>query len=205
MNYLTYVKPLKDAGKNNAQTADILASITLRKIGTVDLKKYLTDSGWWENSPNGEFGGLHNAYNDTTNLNANQIEALGRLWSVAFDASNDNAGTELRLRKNGVATNAQPCLQLKRALDASLTHGHIGAQSEIDDFYDLGGGLLFPTAVEQDVADSEAAYNAQLAEQARVAEIEVVESDVMNGFVNPAKSDGTTDGATLRADIKANL
>lgn len=203
MDYLTDIKPLEDAGKTDAETAEILATITNGPISPHAAKLHLRDAELWEATPTGYDGKFQVAFEDATHITAT-IKSLTNLWSAVFTDAADTVETELAIRPNGVARGSQQCLHLFKALGRILNKSQVD-QADIDDFYNVGGGLKYPGAVEQDVIDSRAAYQAELDEAGRQVSIEAVRANIENTWINPALSDGVSTAAEVIAAIKAGL
>jgi hypothetical protein len=193
IDYLTQVKPLEDAGFDDTQIAEIIASATVSAIPIADLENFLDFEALAKR--NAITASWEGVLPDEITNNAFGLSAG---LSQLFNHLNKHRSTV-------VDTTVQPW-----AVDAKdLTNGLLAAglitQAQLDAFYALGGGRPNSSVVVQDVVDSRNSYNAEQAEIARQDSIRTLQAEIENTYINPAIADGVSDEATVRAAIKAGL
>lgn len=202
-DYIKFIIDFENAGVTDEDIASTLSSITANPIESKVARAYFRDSEWWQQTPIGFEGKLQLAY-DASNQSAANLKVLKRLWDAAFSNSVDDCETTLIRNKQGKVRKSQPAEPLFKVLGRLVNRGEVET-SEVDGFYALGGGLLFPALTEADIAASRAAYQAEQVELARVQSIDSFQAMLENTWIEVAKTDGMTTAEQLRALIKAGL
>lgn len=145
----------------NEDAASAIKAVTESDILVTDATTWMrTELLWYWSAPNVMSGAIQNGLNDGTLVDL--AEALGELWSSLFGQSatvlQTNNSTEIAGRIysgwNG------------------LVFAGVATAEQMDQFYTLGGGLLFPNCTAADVQEAKdakaAADAAAAAEEARL-------------------------------------
>jgi hypothetical protein len=205
-DYLTYVKPFEDVGKDDAWITQALEGMSATDIAAVDLYDFLRDEELWRNTPGGLVGSLQTAWtNKDYPAEPTTTKTLEQIFGVAFDGLAEKLHTTLEYRpKNPTVPKG---VQFGRSLYLALVRLEptYVSTTQIDELYDLGGGRPFAGIVEADIVTSRAEYAADQAEQERVEGIIALRSEIDATWLSVFETDGTTDAATARAAIKAGL
>lgn len=207
-------KPYIDNGDTPADIADDLSHMTVSPITSKVIREFLIDEQLWYESPNGWGGNFHVAFSDITiPANAATTKSLELMWQTAFQGAKDDLQTTTQVRPNGNAKGFQPGPRLIKTMYRLLNRNSVAVssfkyltQSQLDDFFALGGGLMYPEGVtEAEVNAAIAAKADQDAEIVRQQTIESVRANIENTWINPAISDGVSTAADVAAAIKAGL
>lgn len=169
MDYLTEIKPFEDLGKDDVWIAELLSGLTSSNIKAVDLFDLFREQGLWANTPNGYSGDLQDAWGDPANATpALTLKVMGALWSIVFDGVAEQVWTTIEYRPNNtlIPKGTQFARNLNLTLDRLKSNGDL-TQAQIDDLYELAGGLKYPGTIEQNVIDARVAW--QAAEVERIA------------------------------------
>ena len=151
----------------NEDAANAIKAVTESDILVTDATTWMrTELLWYWSAPNVMSGAIQNGLNDGTLVDL--AEALGELWSSLFGQSatvlQTNNSTEIAGRIysgfNG------------------LVFAGVATAEQMDQFYTLGGGLLFPNCTAADVQEAKdleaeriALEQAELERQQRSAEL----------------------------------
>ena len=182
------------------QVKDKLETLTAFDPTVKAIHSFLANRNLWEEYPEGMSGALENirqAADPATKALLNELySGIFRAFSETVSLhSNHIEGDDLTAQ--GVAE------QFHLGWSSLVAAGAL-PQATMDDFYELGGGLMFEGITEQNVIDARAAYQASLDKQANDDALDALLATIANDFIEPGKTNGD-DVATVTAAIKAGL
>ena len=124
----------------NVESAAIIKTVAVNDVAVADATTFMrTNLLWYWSAPDVMSGAIQIALDDGTL--ADLAEALGELWSSLFGQSASilhvNSNTEVAVR-------------IHTGWVGMITSGVV-SQLEMDSFYSLGGGLMFPNCTAEDV------------------------------------------------------
>lgn len=127
----------------NEDAANAIKAVTESDIVVADATTWMrTELLWYWSAPNVMSGAIQNALNDGTLVDL--AEALGELWSSLFGQSatvlQTNNSTEIAGR-------------IYSGWDGLVFAG-VATAEQMEQFYTLGGGLLFPNCTSADVQEA---------------------------------------------------
>lgn len=179
LNYISDIKPLEDAGKTDAEIAGILKSRTVTDIPSMPVRRYFINQNLWLIDPS---TGVRTA--GTIGAAYGGLTAQQKTFLLKFHAwvyTDDSIETE---------NNDEVAVLASTIMTAMVNLGLL-TLAQANKVYTFGGGLANPTATEQDVIDSRAAYVAATAVQADIAALATEWATAQNeGGINSALAIG---------------
>ena len=190
MDYLLDIKPLEDAGKTDAQIADLLAAQTQTDMPNSVLRKYLHKNDLWLVDP---ATGLHlagtigSAY---AGLTAPQKLLVRKLQTWVYQQESIETENDLDI-----------ALEFKTIINGMVTLTILTAANRTA-IATIAGGLKHGDTTAQDIADVRAAYIAASDQQAADDAFDQSWATEQNEVINPAAATRVT--ATLVAALRAS-